>query len=113
MPHGPVAIMVHLKARPGFENNILGAVAALIDPIRQHPHCQYYDFHIHADDPTRFTSYEVWSSLEAFRAHLASPFIQAMQDAAQEFLERPLEYDVLQSIQPVKANETTPIRPTP
>ncbi len=105
----PVAIMVRLKAKPGAESKIRGAVAALIEPIRQHPHCLYYDFHVRADDPTLFVSYEVWSSLDNFRAHLTSPYIQAMQEAAQDLLECPLEYDALYSVQPVKAGETTPI----
>ncbi|MGQ9896278.1 MAG: putative quinol monooxygenase [Acidobacteriota bacterium] len=107
-PEGPVAIMVQLTARPGCEDKVLGAVSALIEPIRQHPHCLYYDFHVRVDDPTRFVSYEVWTSLENFRAHLASPFIAALQESAQELLAHPLTYDILYCVKPAKASETSP-----
>lgn len=111
MQQGPVAIMVRLVARPGCEDKILGAVRALIEPIRQHPQCLYYDFHVRADDPTRFISYEVWTSLDNFRNHLDSPFIAALREATQELLEQPLEYDILYSVKPVKAAETVPFGP--
>jgi quinol monooxygenase YgiN len=107
-PDGPVAIMVRLTARPGCEDKVWGAVSALIEPIRQHPHCLYYDFHVRADDPASFVSYEVWTSLENFRTHLASPFIAALQESAWELLEHPLAYDILYSVRPARAGETVP-----
>lgn len=109
MPNQVVAIQVFLKAKPGFENKVRGAVLALIEPIRQKPNCLYYDFHQLRDDPTGFLSYEVWSSLQDFEDHLKSPFILAMQESATEFLAQPLQYSVMYSVAPTEGNATIPL----
>jgi quinol monooxygenase YgiN len=109
MPSQVVAIQVFLKAKPGFENKVRGAVLALIEPIRQKPNCLYYDFHQLRDDPTGFLSYEVWSSLQDFEEHLKSPFIMAMTESATEFLAQPLQYSVMYSVAPTEGSSTVPL----
>lgn len=109
MPSHVVAIMVRLKAKPGFEAKVIGAVRALIEPTRQKPNCLYYDFHQMNNDPTVFLSYEVWSSLQDFEEHLNSPFLLAMQEAATEFLAQPLQYTVMRSVAPTPGSSTVPL----
>ena len=63
---------------PVTDNELLEAkLLALVGPTRREPGSLAYHVHRDRSDPDLFVFYEVWSSVEALRLHLAQPYIQA------------------------------------
>ena len=77
------ALLVHLRvtpeALPEFRDRILAAAAAA---VREEPDCHRFDVAQHADDPTRFVLFEVYTDAAALEHHHSTPHFLAFHEYA-------------------------------
>lgn len=83
----PYCLWATLRAKPG-QGDILGErLLALVEPSRAEPGALEYHVHRDRKDPDRFTLYEAFASVDDFRAHLDTPYIQAFLADRASFME--------------------------
>ncbi len=70
-----LTVIAHMRAKPGKEQDLHDALAALVEPTRQENGCVNYDMHQGVEDPALFYFYENWESAEALDAHLQTPHL--------------------------------------
>lgn len=74
---GPYSLWATVKAKPGKGDILAERLLALVEPSRAEPGALEYHVHRDRKDPDRFTLYEAFASVDDFRAHLDTPYIQA------------------------------------
>jgi len=84
-----LTVVAEMQAKPGKEDDLRRAVLALIEPTRQEDGCVQYDLHVHSSDPSRFVSYETWTSQEHLDRHAASAHLKIFGAAAADLLVQP------------------------
>ena len=89
-------VIARWVARPGEEEAVARAFAAIVPASRAEPGIVGYQVHRDPQDPRVFTIYERYRSAEAYEAHGASPHMQAhgfgdaiprLESREREFLE--------------------------
>ncbi len=91
MAQEKVTVVPTLKAKPGIEDTVRGAVEAVIGPTRAEPGCINYDLHQSNDNPTLFMLYENWTSEQDLDAHLAMPYLKDLVAKADDMLAEPVD----------------------
>ncbi|MDJ0720536.1 MAG: putative quinol monooxygenase [Desulfobacterales bacterium] len=91
MAQEKVTVVATLKAKPGMEDTVRGAVEAVIGPTRAEPGCINYDLHQSNDNPTLFMLYENWTSEQDLDAHLAMPYLKDLVAKADDMLAEPVD----------------------
>lgn len=72
-----IRVVAHIHAHPGQEDAVRGVLETFLVPTRAEAGCLAYDFFVDADNPSRFTFIEEWTSRDALNAHLQTPHLQA------------------------------------
>lgn len=85
-----VTVLVRLKARPGKEEELKNALAALLEPSRADAGCINYDCHTNPEDPSEFMFYENWTSKALLDAHLKTPHLIDFKAKMDDLLDGPL-----------------------
>src|ERR1700754_4386528 len=79
-------VVAVLKAKPGSEQVLGDALAALVEPTRAEAGCTSYELYVSAADPTTFITVETWRSQSDLDAHMQTPHIaQALEAAGDAF----------------------------
>jgi quinol monooxygenase YgiN len=86
-----IVVVGSLKARPGQEDALDGALADLVAPTHAEAGCILYALHRGVDDPARFAFVERWESREHLDAHLGSSHVSALLERADELLAEPAD----------------------
>jgi len=74
-------------AKPGCEDHVQAALAALIEPVHQERGVIQYEMHRDVENPRRFVFIEQWEDRETFDAHCVAPHIIAYLDETRELIE--------------------------
>ncbi len=69
-------LAVSLVAQPGREDELRGALEALLAPSRADDGCLQYDLHVDRENPRHFFLYERWRDETAWRAHMEMPHLK-------------------------------------
>ena len=78
MPRTALNFIAHIKAKPGHEEAVHAALAAVVAPTRAEAGCINYDLHRSNVDPAMFVLYEGWRGQEALDEHMRTPHFQAL-----------------------------------
>ena len=81
-----VTVIAHIRAKPGQEEQVKGALLALCAPTRVEKGCINYDLHQSQDDSALFAFHENWVSKNDLDVHLQSPHVQAFLKRIDELL---------------------------
>ena len=85
-------------ARPGSEDELLGALSRYVVLTRQEARCRNVDLVASVTHGGRFVVIEKWDSAAAVRAHLDSPLMTEMAQSAVTTLASKPAIDLLESI---------------
>lgn len=85
-------------ARPGSEDELLGALSRYVVLTRQQPNCRNVDLVASVTRNGRFLVIEKWDAADAVQAHLDSPLMTEMARAAIGALASKPEIDLYDSI---------------
>lgn len=83
----PLTVIASLKARPGQEEALHAALAALIAPTRAETGCILYEMHRSHEHPGWFIFNELWDSRPLWDAHMAAPHLAAFSARQDALLE--------------------------
>ena len=72
---GLLTVVATMRAKPGKEQELRDALAALVEPTSKEKGYVNYDLHQGVEDPGWFFFYENWESAEDLDAHLAAPHL--------------------------------------
>jgi quinol monooxygenase YgiN len=79
-------VVAVLTAKEGHRDQVLAALAALVEPTRAEPGCLSYQLFESQADTNTFITVELWRSQADLDQHLASPHLKVATDAAGEAL---------------------------
>jgi quinol monooxygenase YgiN len=82
-------VVAVLKAKPGSEDVVRDALAALVTPTRAEAGCVSYALSQSAADPSTFVTEEVWTSQADLETHMQTPHIARALQVAAEALDGP------------------------
>jgi quinol monooxygenase YgiN len=85
-------------ARPGSEDELLGALSRYVVLTRQEASCRNVDLVASVTHDGRFVVIEKWDSAAAVQAHLDSPLMTEMAQSAVTALASKPELDLLEPI---------------
>jgi quinol monooxygenase YgiN len=82
-----LTLIVHLKARPGKEQELEATLRGLVAPTRQEAGCINYDLFQDNASPGEFALYENWAAVPEWEAHMKTPhlvdFVARVDDLAE------------------------------
>ena len=90
-----VDVVAHIHAKPGQEAAVRAVLEGFIAPTLAEDGCLRYDLFVDADDPTKFTFIEEWTSRDALNLHGQSAHIQAGRAKMPDLLAGPSWVQVL------------------
>ncbi len=67
-----VVLIVHMKVKPGTEQECIRLMRAMEDETRKEPGCLMYIGHHSTEDPLSFSFYEQYTDKAALETHWAS-----------------------------------------
>lgn len=77
IPAGAYAVVAEVRAKPGREDDLRAATLPLVAEVRNEPNNIVYFLHEDRAAPGHFVFYEIFASEADFRAHNATPHVQA------------------------------------
>lgn len=77
IPAGAYAVVAEVRAKPGRENDLRAATLPLVAQVRNEPNNIVYFLHEDRAAPGHFVFYEIFATEADFRAHNATPHVQA------------------------------------
>jgi len=77
IPEGAYAVVAEVRAKPGMEGLLREATLPLVAQVRNEPRNLVYFLHEDRAAPGHFVFYEIFASEADFRAHNATPHVQA------------------------------------
>lgn len=83
----PLTVIASLKAKPGMEEALHSALAALIPPTRAEKGCILYEMHRSHENPGWFIFNELWETRPLWDAHMAAPHLSAFSAAQDDLVE--------------------------
>lgn len=93
-----VTVIATIKAKEGKSDEVRAELLKLIEPTRSEAGCINYDLHLTSDDANCFVFYENWKSKEDLDQHLATTYISAFINQADNLLSEPVEIKLLEMI---------------
>ena|SRR5690349_15696935 len=104
---GPYALVGTARAKPDLADVLERRLVLLVEPTRREPGALAY--HVHRDrvDRRLFVFYEAWSDIEALRAHLTQPYIQAFLAERKDLLDGDLDVRWLRMSSPYPRTDDT------
>ncbi len=76
-----IVVQVEVKVEPGSADNARDAVAKMETATRQEAGCKKYAFSVDISDPGMIRVTETWESMDAIKAHMASPHMAEFNKA--------------------------------
>ncbi len=96
--HLMITVVAHIRAKPGFEQQVKASLLGLIPPTVQEQGCIRYDLHQDLRDPCRFVFHEHWACEDDLDRHLASPHLRRWPAETEGWLAAPVEIYRLQKV---------------
>lgn len=93
-----LTVVARLRAKPGKEQALRGALTALVAPTSHAPGCVTYDLHVDIDDPASFCFYEIWRSPAEHAANLQSAHLQDFAAQLDDLVDGELRVSLLRHI---------------
>jgi quinol monooxygenase YgiN len=90
-----IDVIAHIQAKPGQEAAVRAVLEGFIAPTRQENGCLRYELFADADDPSKFTFIEEWSSRDALNVHGQSAHIASGRAKMGDLLAGPSWVQVL------------------
>jgi quinol monooxygenase YgiN len=87
-----IVVNVEVVTEAGAADKVRAAVQAMEQASRHEAGCLTYAFSVDISDPTMIRVTERWESMEAIRAHMASPHMATFQSAVAAL--RPKSLDI-------------------
>jgi quinol monooxygenase YgiN len=82
-------VVAVLPAKPGSEDTVRNALAALVAPTRAESGCVSYELYESAASPGTFFTVETWKAQSELDAHMQTPHIAQVIATAGEHLDGP------------------------
>ena len=76
-----IVVQVEVIVEPGSTDQVRDAVSKMEQATRREPGCLKYAFSVDVTDPGMVRVTERWESLDAIKAHLASPHMAEFNQA--------------------------------
>ena len=83
---GVILVVADFTVAPEHREQVLAAVAKMLETTRVEPGCARYDFCENAFAPNRFTFVEEWDSTDALRVHTRTAEMAAFQASTKDLL---------------------------
>lgn len=77
LPEGAYAVVAEVRAKPGKERALREATLPLVAKVRAEPNNLLYFLQEDRESPGHFVFYEIFASEADFKAHNATPHVQA------------------------------------
>jgi quinol monooxygenase YgiN len=77
IPPGAYAVVAHIRAKPGKEQELRAATLPLVAKVRAEPNNLLYFLQEDRESPGHFVFYEIFASQADFEAHNATEHVQA------------------------------------
>ncbi len=77
IPAGAYAVVAQVRAKPGKESELRAATLPLVTQVRNEPNNIVYVLHEDRAAPGHFVFYEIFATEADFKAHNATPHVQA------------------------------------
>jgi quinol monooxygenase YgiN len=97
-----IVVQVEVVIEPGSADQVRDAVAKMEQATRREPGCLKYAFSVDVTDPGMVRVTERWESLDAIKAHLASPHMAEFNKAVMALRPKGLDikaYEVAHEVQ--------------
>jgi len=94
-------VVAVIKAKPGSEDVIQGALSSLVTPTLAEAGCISYELYRSASDPTTFVTIEQWQSQSDLDAHMQTPHIAAALEAGADAFDGAPGIHPLHPLQPI------------
>src|SRR5688572_7245362 len=76
IPNESYAVVAHVRAKPGKEDELRKITLPLVAEVRREPNNRLYFLHEDREHPGHFIFYEIFASKADFEAHNATPHVQ-------------------------------------
>ena len=76
-----IVVQVEVIVEPGSASKVVDAVKKMEAATRQEPGCLKYAFAVDLSDPGMIRVIERWASMDAIKAHMASPHMAEFNKA--------------------------------
>ncbi|MDE1150206.1 MAG: putative quinol monooxygenase [Azospirillaceae bacterium] len=93
-----IQLVAYLTAKPGREQALADAMAALVPLVLAEPGCIAYTAHISRTDPATVVMYEVWADQAALDVHAKGANLASLAARFDELLGAPLRLEPLRRI---------------
>jgi quinol monooxygenase YgiN len=97
-----IVVQVEVVIEPGSADQVRDAVAKMEQATRREPGCLKYAFSIDVTDPGMVRVTERWESIEAIKAHMATPHMAEFNKAVMALRPKGLDikaYEVAREVQ--------------
>jgi len=97
-----IVVQVEVIVEPGSTDQVRDAVGKMEQATRREPGCLKYAFSVDVTDPGMVRVTERWESLDAIKAHLASPHMAEFNQAVGALKPKGLDikaYEVAREVQ--------------
>ncbi len=82
-----LTVIASMRALPGKEDDLRGALTSLVEPTSQEQGFVNYDLHESVQEPGLFYLYENWEGEDDLDAHLGAPHLVDFAGRLEELLE--------------------------
>src|SRR5262249_23329657 len=97
-----IVVQVEVLVEPGSADHVHDAVAKMEQATRREPGCLKYAFSIDVTDPGMVRVTERWESVDAIKAHMATPHMAEFNKAVMALRPKGLDikaYEVAREVQ--------------
>lgn len=102
VPHGAIAVVADVRAKPGKERELREITLPLVAKVRAERNNVVYFLHEDRESPGHFVFYEIFASAADFEAHNATPHVQAWFARLPELAEGGVKVSRLQILDPTR-----------
>ena len=97
-----IVVQVEVVVEPGSADKVRAAVAAMEQATRKEAGCLKYAFSVDISDPGMIRVTERWESMDAIKAHMASPHMADFQRAIMTLQPKGLDIKAFEVAREVK-----------
>lgn len=81
-------MIVKFYVKDGKVDEVKNELLKILEPTRHEEGCLLYELHQDLNNPNIFMFYEIWETVEAWKAHDTKPHINAFRDAIKNAVDR-------------------------
>ena len=81
-------MIVKFYVKDGKVDEVKNELLKILEPTRNEEGCLLYELHQDLNNPNIFVFYEIWETVEAWKAHDTNPHINTFRDAIKNAVDR-------------------------